>query len=135
VALSWDDIDIVNLFKFIIIIIINFKVIYNSSLVNSCPICMEKSLIAPKITRCGHIMCWPCLERLNNYWQLNNTKGKKLTCPLCQVPINLTEVKFCEVWNGNVNPYHEGELITFHLLMKENKTPTLYNTHKDHDLR
>lgn len=51
------------------------------------------------------------------------------------MPIELNEVKFCEVWNGNANRYHEGETISFNLLMKENKTPTLYNTSLDHDLR
>ena len=28
-----------------------------------CPICMEKLhlMIVPKITKCGHMYCWPCI--------------------------------------------------------------------------
>jgi hypothetical protein len=28
-----------------------------------CPICLENlpAMIAPRITKCGHIYCWPCV--------------------------------------------------------------------------
>ena len=28
-----------------------------------CPICMEKlqDMVCPRITKCGHIYCWPCI--------------------------------------------------------------------------
>jgi hypothetical protein len=41
------------------------KVIFN--MINAsdvqCPICMEplEKILTPRITKCGHIFCWPCI--------------------------------------------------------------------------
>ena len=34
-----------------------------------CPICNEKEIVAPKITKCGHIFCFPCILQYLNHRQ------------------------------------------------------------------
>lgn len=44
----------------------------------SCPICLESTLVAPKITKCGHIFCWPCLQHY-----FSSSERSWVRCPLC----------------------------------------------------
>jgi len=124
-------------------------VIYFSVDICTCPICLEKKLVAPKITRCGHIFCWPCLNNYYDYW-VNNKINKIIPkCPLCKEKINLAEIKSCEILycvdyvsslDGDKNLYYNTKeksntnLITFNLIMQNKKAPTLYNTHYDPEL-
>lgn len=50
-----------------------------------CPICLEpvEEMIAPRVTKCGHIFCWPCLLQYLDYDRVNSWKK----CPLCSEPI------------------------------------------------
>jgi hypothetical protein len=72
-------------------------VIYYSVDVYTCPICLEKKLVCPMITRCGHIFCWPCVVNYYDYWTNTSANKKVPKCPLCQEKINLSQIKFCEI--------------------------------------
>lgn len=48
-----------------------------------CPICREEEMVAPQITKCGHIFCWPCILHYMLYHSENEeTDCRK--CPLCE---------------------------------------------------
>ncbi|KAF8821627.1 zinc finger, C3HC4 type (RING finger) domain-containing protein [Cardiosporidium cionae] len=46
-----------------------------------CSICLEETLVAPHITKCGHVFCWHCLLRFINT-DSNSGRNRK-RCPLC----------------------------------------------------
>ncbi|OWB70434.1 hypothetical protein B5S31_g112 [[Candida] boidinii] len=62
-----------------------------------CSICLSDDLVAPRMTRCGHVFCYPCIIRLfqsandddeEQKKKLANTdynysKKKSIKCPLC----------------------------------------------------
>lgn len=50
---------------------------YDESSPATCPICLD-AFRAPKITRCGHIFCWPCILR---YLSLSDKYWRR--CPMC----------------------------------------------------
>ena len=144
--IKWDDIHTIK---------------YYSVDIYTCPICLDKNLICPQITRCGHIFCWPCLISYYDFWTISAVAKKIPKCPLCQEQINLNNTKFCEILNcvnylscldeGSDTGYHALErqtpnkekihfstnssyqthFITFNLIMKDKKAPVLYNTFYD----
>ncbi|KAG8183065.1 hypothetical protein JTE90_010892 [Oedothorax gibbosus] len=52
-----------------------------------CPICLYVP-VAAKITRCGHIYCWPCLL---HYLSLTDKTWQK--CPICFEAVHKTDLK------------------------------------------
>ncbi|CAI5743284.1 unnamed protein product [Peronospora destructor] len=50
---------------------------YDAESPHTCPICMD-DFRAPKITKCGHIFCWPCILRY-----LSMTEKYWRRCPMC----------------------------------------------------
>ncbi|XP_055935748.1 RING finger protein 10-like [Argiope bruennichi] len=52
-----------------------------------CPICLYAP-VAAKITRCGHIYCWPCVL---HYLSLTDKTWQK--CPICFEAVHKTELK------------------------------------------
>lgn len=52
-----------------------------------CPICREQSeiMVAPRITKCGHIYCWPCMLQ---YLDHDYTK-----CSLCSESVYRHELR------------------------------------------
>ncbi|CAI5702424.1 unnamed protein product [Peronospora effusa] len=50
---------------------------YDAESPHTCPICMDHYR-APKITKCGHIFCWPCILRY-----LSMTEKYWRRCPMC----------------------------------------------------
>ncbi|VVC33085.1 Hypothetical protein CINCED_3A022956 [Cinara cedri] len=57
-----------------------------------CPICMDIP-ITPKMTRCGHIYCWPCILR---YLDINNELDVA-GCPICHASILKKELQSVEI--------------------------------------
>lgn len=55
--------------------------------VPSCPICLYPPLTA-RITRCGHIFCWPCML---HYISLSDKSWSK--CPICYESVHLADLK------------------------------------------
>lgn len=43
-----------------------------------CPICLESDMTAPRISKCGHCFCYPCILR---YFLLDDQRHKR--CPIC----------------------------------------------------
>lgn len=60
-----------------------------------CPICMEtlKLMTVPRITKCGHIYCWPCILQYLAFEKERNWKK----CPLCNESIYKHEIKGVKV--------------------------------------
>jgi hypothetical protein len=126
--IKWDDIN---------------TVIYYSTEIYTCPICLDKRIVSPKITRCGHIFCWPCLVNYYNYWTNVSINKKVPQCPLCKEKLQIHNIKFCEILqsinycdfiSSNSNSELNTRFITFNLVMKDRKAQTLYNTYFDPDL-
>mmetsp|Transcript_52052 Transcript_52052/g.121009 ORF Transcript_52052/g.121009 Transcript_52052/m.121009 type:complete len:707 (+) Transcript_52052:181-2301(+) len=61
-----------------------------------CPICLEADMIVPKITRCGHVFCAPCVMRY--FIMRREYNGKTFQrCPVCNEqtsPDELTSARF-----------------------------------------
>ncbi|KAJ3046535.1 RING finger protein 10, partial [Rhizophlyctis rosea] len=53
----------------------------------SCPICLGTPT-APKVTKCGHVYCWPCIL---HYLHLGEKKWRK--CPICYDAIYAKDLK------------------------------------------
>ncbi|KAJ3175058.1 RING finger protein 10 [Geranomyces variabilis] len=53
----------------------------------SCPICLSPP-IASKVTKCGHVYCWPCIT---HYLELGEKKWRK--CPICYDAIYAKDLK------------------------------------------
>ncbi|OII76338.1 hypothetical protein cand_010960 [Cryptosporidium andersoni] len=55
-----------------------------------CPICLESDLVSPRITRCGHIFCWPCI--LRNIYEKDLKYLCHCKCPICFSSVILKEL-------------------------------------------
>ncbi|KAK6523586.1 hypothetical protein TWF281_001567 [Arthrobotrys megalospora] len=99
----------------------------------SCPICLCDP-VAPRMARCGHIFCLPCLIRYmaseepetpkqgqhypNNNNNQNKQKWKK--CPICYDSIYMNEVRPVKFYTGQEVPApREGEDVTLRLMMRQ----------------
>ncbi|OAF64831.1 hypothetical protein A3Q56_07460 [Intoshia linei] len=60
---------------------------YYTNELTPCPICLD-DLVAPRITRCGHIFCTVCIYNLNDF-----NFGNYFTCPVCYTLININNCK------------------------------------------
>jgi len=52
-----------------------------------CPICLDTPCAA-RITKCGHIYCWPCIL---HYLELDHRSWRK--CPICHEAIHKSDLK------------------------------------------
>ena len=86
----------------------------NGHEVSSCPICLEIPFAA-KMTRCGHIYCWPCIL---HYLALGEKSWRK--CPICYESVHDTDLK--SVVTQEVHKYQVGETITMSLMRREKGT-------------
>lgn len=79
----------------------------------SCPICISTNndIILPKILRCHHILCLPCL--------LTYYVDCKQCCPLCNRNICLKEIKRIDI---NSCEIHSSDVLDLVLLKKDTKT-------------
>ncbi|XP_043787234.1 RING finger protein 10 isoform X2 [Apis laboriosa] len=77
----------------------------------SCPICLC-SPVAGKMTRCGHVYCWPCIL---HYLSLSDKSWRK--CPICYESIQKSDLKSVnEVTQSTLNL---GDTITLRLMRRE----------------
>ena len=75
------------------------------SQVASCPICLLEP-VAPRMAKCGHICCLPCVIRYMNSESdeskpSQNKRWKK--CPICEELIYLNEVRPVRFYSGQEN--------------------------------
>lgn len=89
---------------------INF---FGSSEEPQCPICLYHP-VAAKMTRCGHVYCWPCIL---HYLALSDKKSWR-KCPICYEAVHVGDLKSA-VSKPHRN-YNCDELVTFQL-MRRNK--------------
>ena len=56
-----------------------------------CPICLNAAseIVAPRVTKCGHIFCWPCLLQYLGFERVHAWKK----CPLCCDPIYKRDIR------------------------------------------
>ncbi|KAF2704024.1 hypothetical protein K504DRAFT_463100 [Pleomassaria siparia CBS 279.74] len=87
----------------------------------SCPICLGTP-VAPRMARCGHIFCLPCLIR---YMQSEDEgkpaekKARSKKCPLCWDSIYISETRPVRWYMGQENePPREGGDIVLRLVMR-----------------
>ncbi|XP_035514355.1 RING finger protein 10 [Morone saxatilis] len=79
--------------------------------VPSCPICLYPPLAA-RITRCGHIFCWPCML---HYLSLSDRSWSK--CPICYEAVQPADLK--SVVAMETRQYVAGDVITMRLMRRE----------------
>ncbi|XP_059193594.1 RING finger protein 10 [Centropristis striata] len=79
--------------------------------VPSCPICLYPPLAA-RITRCGHIFCWPCML---HYLSLSDKTWSK--CPICYEAVQTADLK--SVVAMETRQYVVGDTITMRLMRRE----------------
>ena len=70
----------------------------------SCPICLSEP-VAPRMAKCGHIFCLPCLIRFMNSSSTDDEaksgKGARWKkCPICEDSIYLHEVRLVRYYSG-----------------------------------
>ncbi|ELR25084.1 zinc finger, C3HC4 type (RING finger) domain containing protein [Acanthamoeba castellanii str. Neff] len=82
----------------------------------NCPICLDAPM-APKMTKCGHIYCWSCINRYLGMAQ----KGWR-KCPICFDSVSTKRLKSTSI--ELVPEYHEGDSIKF-TLMRRHKDCTV----------
>ncbi|XP_065359084.1 E3 ubiquitin-protein ligase RNF10 [Calliphora vicina] len=76
-----------------------------------CPICLYPP-VAAKVTRCGHVYCWPCVL---HYLSLSDKTWRK--CPICYDAIHVGDLKSASIVQQqtfNVNSH-----ITFRLMRRK----------------
>ncbi|XP_065324527.1 E3 ubiquitin-protein ligase RNF10-like isoform X2 [Gordionus sp. m RMFG-2023] len=77
-----------------------------------CPICLSTPIPA-KLTKCGHIFCWPCilhyLDLSEKYWR---------RCPICYESVKRDDLKSVKI--KRVSKHKVGDMITM-ILMKRRK--------------
>jgi Zinc finger, C3HC4 type (RING finger) len=69
-------------------------------------------MVTPKITKCGHIYCWPCVLQYLAYERERNWKR----CPLCNEPVykhSLRNVKIVQT-----HYFKEGAYAKFNLMIR-----------------
>ncbi|KAG7398074.1 RING finger protein 10 [Phytophthora boehmeriae] len=93
---------------------------YDDESQQTCPICMD-TFRAPKITKCGHIFCWPCILRYlsmtDKYWR---------RCPMCFESVQKGHLRSVQLQQLQLPP-HVGTEVTFQFLErpKSSKFPQL----------
>lgn len=77
-----------------------------------CPICLYHP-VAAKMTRCGHVYCWPCIL---HYLALSDKKSWR-KCPICYEAVHIGDLK-----SAVSKPHHHfncNETVTFQLMFRD----------------
>jgi hypothetical protein len=79
----------------------------SQSQVPSCPICLGEP-VAPRMAKCGHIFCLPCLIRFmqaeEDGKRLPEKKARHKKCPICEDTIYISETKPVRMYTGQEGP-------------------------------
>jgi len=82
-----------------------------SNSTTNCPICLSPP-VAGKISRCGHVFCWPCVL---HYLALSDDESRK--CPICDQQISRPDLRSVVVIPQKENP--TGVPIEMRLMKRE----------------
>ncbi|KAL4885881.1 hypothetical protein BJY04DRAFT_119145 [Aspergillus karnatakaensis] len=83
---------------------------------SSCPICLSTP-VAPRMARCGHIFCLPCLIRFMHSTDDENLvpekKARWKKCPICWDSIYISETRPVRWFSGQegVLPFEGGDVV------------------------
>ncbi|KAI1502648.1 hypothetical protein F5X99DRAFT_378742 [Biscogniauxia marginata] len=89
----------------------------------SCPICLSDP-VAPRMARCGHIFCLPCLLRFMNSTNDEEPNSRREVrwkkCPICEDSFRLADVRPVRFYAGQENPTpRPGEDVVLRLMVRE----------------
>ena len=63
----------------------------------SCPICLD-DYICPRITKCGHTFCLPCLvKHSHSYRESHPYESEGPKCPCCSIPFHLEDLRCVQI--------------------------------------
>lgn len=120
------------------------QIIIKSSETPECPICLYPPTAA-KITKCGHIYCWPCIL---HYLALSDKTWRK--CPICYDAVHKNDLKrfdfkfilfiflyyffFVIISSALVKPFNSmnvNDVITFQLMRREKNSLNIMKRDSD----
>jgi len=55
-----------------------------------CPICWEEEFLVPRVIKCGHIFCFPCILQ---YLSVSEEDDQRRHCPLCGESFDKRDLK------------------------------------------
>ncbi|PVH71478.1 hypothetical protein DL98DRAFT_521024 [Cadophora sp. DSE1049] len=89
----------------------------------SCPICLSHP-VAPRMAKCGHIFCLPCLIRyMHSSDDANPMPEKKARwkkCPICWDSVYISETRPVRWYTGQESPApREGDDVVLRLVMRQ----------------
>ncbi|TPX12233.1 uncharacterized protein E0L32_007119 [Thyridium curvatum] len=96
----------------------------------SCPICLSEP-VAPRMAKCGHIFCLPCLIRfMNSTADDDEAKGpaerrapRWKKCPICEDSIYISEVRPVRFYAGQESPLpRPGDDVVLRLMLRNAKS-------------
>jgi hypothetical protein len=91
----------------------------------SCPICLSEP-VAPRMAKCGHIFCLPCLLRFMNSAVENGQEKKQnrwRKCPICEDAVFIAEVRPVRFYAGQESPLpRPGDDVILRLMMRNAKS-------------
>lgn len=93
----------------------------------SCPICLSEP-VAPRMAKCGHIFCLPCLMRfMQSSTSDEPTPAEKRQrwrkCPICEDSIYIPETRPVRFYAGQESPLpRPGEDVVLRLMMRYDKS-------------
>ena len=90
----------------------------------SCPICLSEVPVAPRMAKCGHIFCLPCLIRymhaIDDTTPAGERRARWKKCPICEDSIYVSETRPVKWLKGQaVNLLEGGGDVLLRLLMRE----------------
>ncbi len=92
----------------------------------SCPICLSEP-VAPRMAKCGHIFCLPCLIRFMNSSDDDGPtperKARWKKCPICEDSIYISEVRPVRFYAGQESPLpRPGDDVVLRLMVRNAKS-------------
>jgi hypothetical protein len=89
----------------------------------SCPICLSHP-VAPRMAKCGHIFCLPCLIRYMHSTDDTNPipekKARWKKCPICWDSVYISETRPVRWYTGQEGvPPREGDDVVLRLVMRQ----------------
>lgn len=85
-----------------------------------CPICLYHP-VAAKMTRCGHVYCWPCIL---HYLALSDKKSWR-KCPICYEAVHIGDLK--SAVSKPHRSYTCGEMVSFQLMFRSKDSLQCHN--------
>ncbi|KAK6218291.1 hypothetical protein LQW54_002819 [Pestalotiopsis sp. IQ-011] len=92
----------------------------------SCPICLSDP-VAPRMARCGHIFCLPCMIRFMNSTSDDEASSRKETrykkCPICEDSFKIPETRPVRFYAGQESPLPgPGHDVVLRLMVRESSS-------------